>query len=74
MAPRQGDLLAPLDPEVQREKTFAMEVALILVAHVGRPMAEFGEVKKVALDLGNRIAALARERFSGSVGAQKKDT
>jgi hypothetical protein len=70
---KQGDLLAPLDPDVQRERIFAKEVAIILVAHVGRSM-ELGEERKVALDLGRRIAALARERFSGEVGPKKKDT
>lgn len=68
---KQGNLLAPLDPEVQRENIFAKEVAIILVAHIGRPMGP-GEPKDVALDLGKRIATLARERFSGGVGAQKK--
>jgi hypothetical protein len=70
---KQGDLLAPLDPDVQRERIFAKEVAIILVAHVGRPMGP-GEPKDVAVDLGKRIASLARERFSGGVGAKKKDT
>lgn len=72
-APKQGDLLAPLDPDVQRERMFALEISIILTAHVGRPM-ESGEVRTVAVDLGKRIASLARERFSGGVGVQKKDT
>lgn len=67
MGDKQGDLLAPLDPEILRERVFAKEIALILVAHVGRPMGP-GEPKEVAVVLGRRIAKLARERFSATDG------
>lgn len=63
MSDKQGDLLEVLDPEILRELLLAKEIALILVAHVGRPMGP-GEPKDVAVVLGRRIAELARERFS----------
>jgi hypothetical protein len=64
---KQGDLLASLDPAVQLEKAFALEVTFMLVATI--PSFESREdLKEKARDLGKRIAASARKKFS------KKDT
>ena len=59
---KQADLFASLEPEEKIQRMFAREVALILVAHVGRPM-EPGEYSRVAEELAQRIAELARRRF-----------
>ncbi len=61
--PEQADLFARLDPAVKIERLLAVEMALILVAHVGQPM-ELGEPKPVAEHLGKRLAELARKRFA----------
>lgn len=55
------DLFAKLDPNVEREKLFAVEAAEVLAEHVGRSLE--GELREVALDLARGLAALAVQRF-----------
>jgi hypothetical protein len=64
---KQGDLLATLDPDAQLERALAIEVTFMLIAHI--PSFDSREdLKQKAKELGARIAASARKKFS------KKDT
>lgn len=56
-----------------RERLFALEVALVLVARLDRPLSDV-EAQSASADLGRKLAALARKRFSHSFSKLKKST
>lgn len=73
MATRQQEsLFASLEPEAVVERSLALEIGIILAAHIVVPEGE--RVRPTAEDLGKRIASLARRRFSPEELAKKKST
>ena len=69
---KQVDMFASLAPEAVVERSLALEVAIILAPHL--VVSEGERVRPTAEDLGKRIAALARSRFSVENLTSKKGT